>query len=121
MPICSDCRIRRNWPRPDDLLAIERLNVERITNEGPPQTPRSPPAAEDSALAALRAQVEALAHELEVLRHDHHQLYTYHHHLRFRLAERANLWLRGLPLLHRMLGRSYLTAQSIRRCFRRRS
>jgi hypothetical protein len=71
------------------------------------------PAAEDAALAALHAQVAALVHELEVLRNDHQQLHTYHHHLRFRLAERANLWLKGIPLVHRVVRQSLVAAQAL--------
>jgi hypothetical protein len=94
--------------------------LDPAINEGLPQIPpRSSPPADEAVLVALRARLETLAHELEVLRHEHHQLHVYHHHLRFRLAERANLWLRELPLVHRLVRDSIVAAQAIRRCFSR--
>lgn len=93
--------------------------MTRPSHDRPQPVSRRPPAADEPALAALEAQVAALAHELEVLRNDQQQLHAYHHHLRFRLAERANLWLRGLPLVHRIVRQSLVTAQAIRRRFRR--
>jgi hypothetical protein len=87
-----------------------------MINDGPQPPPRRVPTG-DEALTALHAQVAALAHELEVLRHDHQQLHAYHHHLRFRLAEKANVLLHSAPALHRLLRQSLVAAQAFyRRC-----
>lgn len=89
------------------------------TGHQPPFAPPRESARQSQALLELQAQVEALAHELEVLRHAHHDLNTYHHHLRFRLAEKANLCLKRLPAMHRLLRAAILATQSIGRRLRR--